>query len=72
MPTPMEEPTLTEIADALAKVDGLIARITTDLRIMPDRKRNTRYHTDRLAEKGRLVAQRHYLLARQAELALKN
>jgi hypothetical protein len=42
------------------------------LRIMPDRKRNTRYHTDRLAEKRRLLAQRQYLLARQAELALKN
>jgi hypothetical protein len=69
---PMEEPTLTEIADALAKVDGLIARITTDLRLMPDRKRNTRYHTDRVAEKRRLLAQRDYLLARQAELALKN
>jgi hypothetical protein len=69
---PMEEPTLTEIADALAKVDGLIARISTDLRIMPDRKRNTRYHTDRVAERRRLLAQRDYLLARQAELALKN
>jgi hypothetical protein len=70
--TPMDEPTLTEIAAALAKVDGLIARISTDLRIMPDRKRNTRYHTDRLAERRRLMAQRDYLLARQAELAAKN
>jgi hypothetical protein len=69
---PMEEPTLNEIADALAKVDGLIARISTDLRLMPDRKRNTRYHTDRVAERRRLMAQRDYLLARQAELALKN
>jgi hypothetical protein len=70
--TPMDEPTLTEIASALAKVDGLIARITTDLRIMPDRKRNTRYHTDRVAERRRLMARRDYLLARRAELAAKN
>ena len=57
---------------ALAKVDRLITSIDADLRRMPDFKRNTRYHTDRVAERRRLLSQRDYLLARQAEMVLAN
>jgi hypothetical protein len=66
------EPGPKEVAAALAKVDGLIVNINADLRRMPDWKRNTRFHTDRVTERRRLMAERDRLIARQCELALLN
>jgi hypothetical protein len=66
----MDGPSPNDVSAALAKVDGLIDNINRDLRRMPDRKRNTRWHLDRIAERRRLMGQRDFLLARQAELAL--
>jgi hypothetical protein len=60
------------IADDLAAIDRLITNINGDLRRMPDRKRNTRFHTDRIAERRRLMAQRDTLIKRQCEIASLN
>jgi hypothetical protein len=65
----MTAPSPADVADAIAKVDRLIVAINRDLRNMPDWKRNTRFHTDRIAERRRLMTQRDYLLGRQVELA---
>jgi hypothetical protein len=43
-------------------------RVNTDLAAMPGFKRNTAWHTDRLAARRRLMAQRQYLRDRQQEL----
>jgi hypothetical protein len=61
-----------DVANDLAAVDRLINAISSDLRRMPDGKRKTRWHLDRLAERRRLMAQRDGLINRQCELALMN
>jgi hypothetical protein len=66
------EPGPNEVATALENVDRLLASINGDLSRMPDHKRNTRFHADRVKERRRLLAQREFLLARKGELALMN
>jgi len=68
----MDSPGPDEIATALAEVDRRIGSINAALRAMPDGRRNTRYHIDRVNERRRLMEQRQCLVDRKAELASSN
>jgi hypothetical protein len=61
-----------DVQTALAKVDALIVCINRDLAAMPDFKRNTRFHLDRIKERRRLMGQRDTLLARQCAFTETN
>jgi hypothetical protein len=61
-----------DLTEALASVAGLLASIDGDLDRMPSHKRGTRWHTDRLAARQDLLAQRDRLRARQRQLAERN
>ena len=63
------EPIRSDVQANLDTVDRLIGNINGDLRRMPDWKRNLPWHTDRIAERRRLMAQRDVLLAQLAELS---
>jgi hypothetical protein len=61
-----------ELAESLAKVQGLLDKVNAELAVMPRFKRGTTFHTDRTAERQRLLAQRETLRNRQRELIESN
>jgi hypothetical protein len=57
---------------ALAKVEELLTSVNADLAAMPVWKRGSRWHTDRTAQRRRLLAQRDDLRDRRRTLAASN
>ena len=56
----------------IAAIQGRLDAISTDLANMPGWKAGSRWHTDRAAERQRLLAQRESLRNRLATMAMAN
>lgn len=63
---------ISEIDRDLAETTRLLDGINGELRRMRDHRRNTRWHTDRLAARRNLLAQRDRLLEEQRQIAMSN
>jgi hypothetical protein len=64
--------TLTDLGHSIAAIQSRLDAITSDLANMPSWKSGSRWHTDRAAERQRLLHQRESLRNRLAEMALAN
>jgi hypothetical protein len=61
-----------ELAESLAKVEGLLQSLNAELAVMPSWKRGTTFHTDRVAARQSLLSQREALRMRRLQLIESN